>query len=102
MNLFGKKTSNPKVYNTKIKTIKILGPGCPNCIALEKATQKALAQLGWSIKLEHVTDVVAITNYGVLSTPALMVNQEILSAGQVLTSQQVKELLVKFEGEADV
>lgn len=103
MNLFGKKTpADSNVVNTKIKTIKILGPGCGNCQALEKATKKALAQLGWQVSLEHVTDFEQITNYGVMSTPGLVFNQKVISAGRVLTVTQIKQRLLDFQGEADV
>ena len=51
--------------------IKVLGPGCANCVNLEKATRKALTDLGLAATIEKVTDYPSIVGYGVMSTPAL-------------------------------
>ena len=73
--------------------IKILGPGCANCAALEHATHAALAQLGWRADVEHVTDYAAIAGYGVMSTPALVVNEQVLLTGRVPQAGQLADLL---------
>jgi small redox-active disulfide protein 2 len=73
--------------------IKILGPGCANCNALEHATHAALAQLGWPTTVEHVTDYATIAAYGVMSTPALVVDEQVLLAGRVPQTAQIADLL---------
>lgn len=73
--------------------IKILGPGCANCAALDHATRAALAQLGWRADVEHVTDYADIAGYGVLSTPALVVDEQVLLSGRVPRAGQIADLL---------
>jgi small redox-active disulfide protein 2 len=73
--------------------IKILGPGCANCANLEKVTREAVAGLGLEATFEKVTDYPTIAGYGVLSTPGLVVDDEVLLAGRVPTATQVRELL---------
>ena len=73
--------------------IKILGPGCANCAALEHATRAALAQLGWPADVDHVTDYAAIAGYGVMSTPALVVDEQVLLTGRVPPPGQLADLL---------
>jgi small redox-active disulfide protein 2 len=73
--------------------IKVLGPGCANCVNLEKATREALAQLGSDASVEKVTDYPAIVGYGVMSTPALVVDETVVLSGRVPTASQVREIL---------
>lgn len=73
--------------------VKILGSGCTNCVALEKATREAIARLGLDATVEKVTDYPTIAGYGVMSTPALVVDEEVVSAGRVLTPTHIAELL---------
>jgi small redox-active disulfide protein 2 len=71
----------------------VLGPGCKNCVALEKATREAVDRLGLDATVEKVTDYPTIVGYGVMSTPALVVDGEVVSAGRVLTPTRIAELL---------
>lgn len=73
--------------------IKVLGPGCKNCVALEKATREAIDRLGLDATVEKVTDYAAIAGYGVMATPALVVDEKVVSSGRVLTPTHVAELL---------
>jgi small redox-active disulfide protein 2 len=73
--------------------VKVLGPGCANCQNLEKATKAALANLGLAATVEKVTDYGVIAGYGVMSTPALVVDEKVLLAGRVPTTAQVRDLL---------
>ena len=73
--------------------VKILGSGCKNCVALEKAAREAIARLGLDAAVEKVTDYPTIAGYGVMSTPALVVNEEVVSTGRVLTPTHIAELL---------
>jgi len=73
--------------------IKVLGPGCANCVALERATRQAVDALGMHAVIEKVTDFPAIAGYGVMSTPALVVDERVLLAGRVPTVGQLRDLL---------
>lgn len=73
--------------------IKVLGPGCTNCKTLERVTKEAIKDLGLDATIEKVEDYAAIAGYGVMSTPALVVNEEVLVSGRVPTPVQLRELL---------
>ena len=78
--------------------IKILGPGCANCINLEKAAKQAAAELGIDATFEKVTDYADIVSYNIMSTPGLVVDDQVVLAGRVPTVRQVKELLAPLAG----
>lgn len=80
---------------TKKPSIKILGSGCAKCMELEKATKTAVSQLQLDCDIEHVTDFTQIACYGVMSTPALVVNEKVVSYGKVLTIKEIQALLKK-------
>ena len=73
--------------------IKILGSGCANCAALEARTREALADLNLTAEISKVTDYGDIAGYGVLRTPALVVDEQVLLAGRVPTGAVVAGLL---------
>ena len=73
--------------------IKVLGPGCRNCVTLERVTREAAESLGIDVDLEKVTDYATIVGYGVMSTPGLVVDGEVVLYGRVPTSAQVREIL---------
>ena len=73
--------------------IKILGSGCANCVALERVTREAVSALGIDAEFEKVTDYAAIAGYGVMSTPGLVVDGEVVLYGRVPTTAQVREIL---------
>jgi small redox-active disulfide protein 2 len=74
--------------------IKVLGPGCANCLALERLTRQAVDSLGLQASIEKVTDYPTIVGYGVMSTPALVVDDKVLISGRVPTLAHIRELLV--------
>jgi small redox-active disulfide protein 2 len=78
-----------------IGSIKVLGSGCEKCNALEKATKEALEELGMNVQIDHVTDFAKIAAYGVMTTPALVVDEKVISYGKVLKKQGVIDLLKK-------
>jgi len=78
--------------------IKILGSGCANCVNLEKATRKAVAELGIDATFEKVTDYADIASYDIMRTPGLVVDEQVILSGRVPTSAQVKELLAPLLG----
>ena len=73
--------------------IKVLGPGCTNCLNLERVTRQAVADLGLKATIEKVTDYPTIVGYGVMSTPALVVDDELVLSGRVPTAAAVRDLL---------
>ncbi|MCT7406722.1 thioredoxin family protein [Aliarcobacter cryaerophilus] len=73
--------------------IEILGTGCTKCKALEEATKKAVAQIGGFHEVKKVEDIVEIMNYGVMSTPALVVDGVVKSAGKLLSIDEIINLL---------
>ena len=73
--------------------IKVLGPGCRNCEKLERVTREALADLGMDATVEKVTDYATIAGYGVMSTPALVVDEQLVLSGRAPTAAQVADLL---------
>ncbi len=73
--------------------IKILGSGCTNCVNLEKATRQAADELNLDATFEKVTDDAEIAGYGVMRTPGLVVDDEVVLSGRVPTVDQVKKIL---------
>ena len=73
--------------------IKVLGPGCPNCLTLERVTRQVLDAMGVDAEIEKVTDYAAILGYGVMSTPGLVVDGTVVLAGRVPTPTKLRELL---------
>ncbi len=73
--------------------IKVLGPGCANCVNLEKATREAVADLGIDAEIEKVTDYAAIAGYGIMRTPGLVVDEQVVLSGRVPTAATVRQLL---------
>ncbi|GAB7037660.1 MULTISPECIES: thioredoxin family protein [Catenuloplanes] len=82
--------------------IKILGPGCASCAAMEDAVHAALARLGLRATIGHVTDYAQIAAFGVLNTPALVVDERLLVAGRVPAADDVAELLAGHLARQDV
>lgn len=78
--------------------VKVLGSGCANCNALESAAKEALLELGMDTAIDHVTDFAQIAVYGVMSTPALVVDGKVVSFGKVLKKQEVIDILKKVRG----
>ena len=73
--------------------IKILGSGCANCANLERATREAATDLGIDATFEKVTDHATIASYGVMRTPALVIDETLVLSGRVPTTTQVREIL---------
>lgn len=73
--------------------IKILGPGCANCTRLEQVTREALDALGLEATVEKVTDYGEIAAYGIMRTPGLVIDEQVVVAGRVPTAAHVRELL---------
>ena len=79
-----------------IQSIKVLGPGCKSCHELNEATVAAVKELGMSIEVEYITDMEKIVSYGVMSMPALVINEQVVSAGKALKPAEIIKLLKKL------
>jgi small redox-active disulfide protein 2 len=75
--------------------IKVLGPGCPKCRQTEKVVKEAVAEEGVDADVEKVTDVMKIAGYGVLGTPAVVVDGDVKSVGKIPSKEDVKSWLQK-------
>jgi len=73
--------------------IKILGSGCKKCVALADNARAAAQTAGINVEIEKVTDIIAISGYGVMSTPGLVIDEKVVSAGQVLTVPEIVQAL---------
>ena len=82
----------------KAAGVKVLGSGCAKCHALEDATKEALEELGMDSTIDHVTDFAQIAAYGVMTTPALVVDGKVVSYGKVLKKDEAKALIQKVRG----
>lgn len=75
--------------------IKILGTGCTKCNDLEKAAKEAVAALSIDANIEKVEDIMKIMEYGVMRTPALVVDGKVLVSGKAPNAEEIKKLLSK-------
>lgn len=75
--------------------IKVLGPGCAKCKTLEKLTREAVIETGVTAEIEKVEDILKIMAFGVMSTPALVINQKVVLSGRLPSMAEIKELITK-------
>ena len=73
--------------------VKILGSGCPNCKKLEAITKKAVGNMGIQAEIVKVTDYADIMSYDVLSTPGLVINEKVVSAGRIPPENEIMTFL---------
>lgn len=76
--------------------IKVLGAGCKSCHELYENTKQAVKEMGLSIEVEYITDMQKVMEYGVMSMPALVVNEKVAAMGKVLKAADVVALLHKL------
>jgi len=76
-----------------MKTLQILGPGCPKCKKLAENTEAAAKRLGIPYRMEKVTEITKIMSFGVMSTPALAVEGAVKFAGKVPTAEEIQRIL---------
>ncbi len=88
-----KTIENVSGENVQGLNIKVLGSGCKNCHTLHENTKSAVASMGIDAQVEYVTDMAKIAGYGVMSMPALVVNEKVVSMGRVLNSADIEKLL---------
>ena len=73
--------------------IKVLGGGCCKCESLLEAVKEAVAEKGIKAEIEYITDIQKIVEYGIMSTPALMIDNRVVSMGRVLKAKYILKLL---------
>ena len=78
--------------------IKILGSGCRNCVTLKENTEAALKEVGVEAEIVKVTDFKDIMAYGVMTTPALVIDEKVVSFGKVLKPMEVVKILENVRG----
>ena len=76
--------------------IKVLGAGCPSCHQQYENAKEAVRNLGLSVEVEYITDMEKVMEYGVMSMPALVVNEKVVSMGKVLKAADVVNLFKKL------
>ena len=73
--------------------LEILGTGCSKCKTLEENAKLAIAKIGGFHEVKKVEDIVEIMNYGVMNTPALVVDGKVKSSGKLLSVEEILELV---------
>lgn len=76
-----------------MKKIQILGTGCPKCKALTQNAETAAKEMGIEHQIEKVTEINEIMKFGVMMTPALVVDGQVKVVGKVLSPEQIKPML---------
>jgi hypothetical protein len=90
------KVNDAPADSTALTSVKVLGSGCKSCKALLDNTNAALQNMKAGIAAEYVTDMAVVAGYGVMSTPALVVNEKVVSMGKVMNPAEVENLLHKI------
>jgi len=76
-----------------MKRVQVLGTGCPKCAKLAEQARAAVAELGIEAEVEKITDIMEITNFGVMATPALAVDGQVKVVGKVPSTEEIKQML---------
>lgn len=82
-----------KIKKLSKMDIKVLGTGCPKCKSLEKATRDAVTELGINANVEKEEDIMKIMTYGIMHTPALVIDGKVVASGRVPNEKELKTLL---------
>jgi small redox-active disulfide protein 2 len=85
--------SYERIKEKYMKTLQILGTGCPKCKKLAETTEEAAKSLGLEYRMEKVTDIQAIMSFGVMMTPALAVDGVVKISGKVPSAEEMKKIL---------
>lgn len=78
--------------------IKVLGSGCANCKKLFQAVEESIKDTGVIATVEKVEDFKRIAEYGVMRTPALVIDEKVVVSGRIPTKDEIKNLITKTEG----
>ena len=80
--------------------IKVLGAGCSKCRSLLTAAEQAVAELGVDASVTKVDDILKIMEYNILRTPALVIDEDIVSEGKSLSKNDIKDLLMQYKNKS--
>lgn len=85
-------------YNSdgEIKSIKVLGAGCKSCHEQYEYAKEAVKNIGLSLEVEYITDMQKVMEYGVMSMPAIVVNEKVVAMGKVLKPAELEKILIKY------
>ncbi|HDS05701.1 MAG TPA: thioredoxin family protein [Deltaproteobacteria bacterium] len=75
--------------------IEILGTGCAKCDKMEEMVKLALEETGINAAVNHIRDIKKIMTYGVMTTPALVIDGEVKASGKIPSSEEIKKMLVR-------
>lgn len=75
--------------------IKVLGSGCSSCKSLENITREAVTELGIESTITKEEDIIKIMDYGVMRTPALVIDEEVVVSGRIPSIEEIKKLLTR-------
>lgn len=81
-----------------MKLVQVLGPGCSKCAKLKENAEAAVKEAGVEAIVEKITDINVITGFGVMMTPALVIDGEVKVVGKVPTAEEIKALLIPGDG----
>ena len=81
--------------NVTVSSIKVLGAGCSSCHTQFENAKQAVQNMGLAVEVDYVTDLQKIMEYGVLSTPALVIDENVAAMGNILSPADIEELLQK-------
>jgi len=93
MALFTKKMNKQKENVNLDARVKVLGSGCKKCIQLEENVKQAMEEKNIKEEVGHIYEMASIASYGVMSTPALVIDDKVVSSGKVLSAEEVAKLL---------
>lgn len=88
---------NIKILKLFIMEIKVLGTGCPNCKTLEKSVYNALTEMNLEVNVEKEEDIAKIMGYGIMRTPALVINGKVVLSGRVPSVKEIKQIIEKYK-----
>lgn len=95
MALFQKKREEitETVNSEAVNNIKVLGAGCKSCHEQYENVLTAVRSTGLNLEVEYITDMAVVMTYGVMTMPAIVLNETVVSAGKVLKPKEVEKLL---------
>jgi small redox-active disulfide protein 2 len=80
-------------------TIKVLGTGCTKCKNLEKFTLEVVKENNFNAEIIKIEDIVQIMSYGVMSTPALVIDENVVASGRIPSKDEIKKMIEKAQNE---
>jgi small redox-active disulfide protein 2 len=80
--------------------IKVLGPGCARCHATDKLVREVVKELGINANVEYIQDMKKILEYPILTTPGLVINEEVVCSGRVPSKAEITKMIEKAVGQA--